>query len=801
MKITLSWLKEHLETEASLDEITDKLTMLGLEVEDVLKRSSGLESFVVGHILEANKHLDADKLQVCLVDNGVEKVEVVCGAPNARKGLKCVYAASGLYVPGIDITLKMAKIRGVLSNGMLLSEREMGLSDEHDGIVELSDDAIVGASVVDVMGLSDPVIDIAITPNRGDCLGVRGIARDLAAFGLGTLKPLDTTPLEGTFNSPIKVYMDLDDEHADACSQFVGRYIQGVKNVESPKWLKDRLLAVGLRPISALVDITNLMTIEYCRPLHVFDADKLHGNIHVRMAKQGEKITGIDGKEYDLDPEITVIADDKFVGSIAGVMGCVISGCTKETVNVFLEAALFNPIRTSTTGRKLNLHSDARFRFERGVDSQFLEPGMHIATGLILDICGGEVSEIISAGVAPDRSPSISFRPSRVKGLAGVAVKEDEMKRILEVLGFGVFDTGREWDVSVPTWRNDIVGEACLVEEIARVFGYDKIPTTPMKRAEVIPHAAWNLDQRRRANVRRSLAACGLVEAVTVSFMADNQARLFGGRVDVLKLANPISADLDTMRPSILPNLITAVGRNADRGLADCSLFEIGPQFAGYDVDSQEMVATGIRSGRSGRRNWAETPRNVDVFDSKADALTALEAAGVPTDSLQTFSEAPDWYHPGRSGTLNLGQKTMLAAFGEIHPGVLAKMGVKGPVAGFEVYLENLPKQKRHKGTTRSLVQFSPFHSVNRDLAFVVDEEVSAGALMRAARSADKALISDVSTFDLFQGGNLGDGRKSIALNITLQPIEKTLTDEEINTVCNKIINVVEKATGGVLRS
>ncbi len=801
MKITLSWLKEHLETEASLNEITDKLTMLGLEVENVLERSKGLESFVVGHVLEADKHLDADKLQVCLVDNGVEKVEVVCGAPNARKGMKCVYAASGSYVPGMGIALKKAKIRGVLSNGMLLSEREMGLSDEHEGIVELSDDAVVGASAVDFMGLSDPVIEIAITPNRGDCLGVRGIARDLAAFGLGILKPLDTTPLEGTFNSPLKIHMDLDDEHVDACLQFVGRYIRGVKNVESPKWLKNRLLAVGLRPISALVDITNLMTIEHCRPLHVFDADKLHGAIHVRMAKQGEKIIGIDGREYDLDPEITVIADEKFVGSIAGVMGGIVSGCTEETVNVFVEAALFNPIRTSATGRKLNLQSDARFRFERGVDSQFLEPGMHIATGLILDVCGGEASEIISAGVAPDRSLSISFRPSRVKELAGVHVKEDEMKRILEVLGFGVFDIGKEWGVSVPTWRNDIVGEACLVEEIIRVFGYNKIPTTPMQRSEVIPHAAWNSDQRRRADVRRSLAASGLVEAVTVSFMADDQARLFGGPADVLKLVNPISADLDTMRPSILPNLITAAGRNAARGLADCSLFEIGPQFASDDVDGQEMVAAGIRSGRSGRRNWAESHRNVDVFDAKADALAALGAAGVPTDSLQTFSEAPDWYHPGRSGTLNLGKKTTLATFGEIHPGVLAKMDVKGPVAGFEVYLENLPKQKRHKGTTRSLVQLSQFHSVNRDLAFVVDEGVSAGDLMRAAKSADKALINDVSVFDLFQGGNLGEGRKSIALNITLQPTEKTLTDAEINTVCNKIVAVVEKTAGGVLRS
>jgi phenylalanyl-tRNA synthetase beta chain len=800
MKITLSWLKTHLETDSSLSEITDKLTMLGLEIEDVSERSKGLEDFVVGHVVEANKHPDADKLQVCLVDNGTEKVEVVCGAPNARKGLKGVFAASGSCIPGIDVTLKKAKIRGVESNGMLLSMREMGLSDEHEGIVELPEDAIVGASAVEVMGLSDPVIEITITPNRGDCLGVRGIARDLAAFGMGTLKPLDGAPVKGTFESPIKVHMDLDVEHADACPQFIGRYIRGVKNVESPKWLKDRLLAVGLRPISALVDITNLMTIEHCRPLHVFDADKVHGDIHVRMAKQGEKILGLDGKEYELDPEMTVIADEKFAEAMAGVMGGEVSGCTEKTVNVFVEAALFDPIRTSTTGRRLNLQSDARFRFERGIDSQFLKPGMEIATQLILDICGGEASKIVSAGAAPDRSLSISFRPSRIKGLAGVDVKQDEMKRILGVLGFEISGSGEAWDVSVPTWRNDIVGEACLVEEIVRVFGYDKIPTTPMQRAEVVPHVAWNSDQRRRADVRRSLAARGLVEAVTVSFMAVDQARLFGGGADDLKLVNPISADLDIMRPSILPNLIAAAGRNADRGLADCPLFEVGPQFAGDDADGQEMVATGIRSGRSGRRNWAEIPRAVDVFDAKADALAALAAAGAPTDKLQTFSEAPGWYHPGRSGTLNLGPKTVIAAFGEIHPGVLAKMYVKGPIAGFEVYLDNLAKQRKNKGTTRSLLKLSQFHGVNRDFAFVVEDGVSADALMRAARSADKALISDVSVFDLFQGGNLGEGRKSLALSITLQPTEKTLTDSEIDVVCSKIIAAVEKATRGTLR-
>ena len=803
MKITLGWLKDHLETDACLSDITDRLTMLGLEIESVTERSAGLESFVVGHVVEAIKHPDADKLQVCRVDNGSEIVDVVCGAPNARTGMKGVFAASGAYIPGIDVSLKKAKIRGVESNGMLLSEREMGLSDEHDGIIELPDDTPIGAIAVTVMGLDDPVIDIAITPNRGDCLGIRGIARDLAASGIGTLKALDATPIKGTFESPIKVEMDLDADHAAACPHFVGRYVRGVKNAESPKWLKDRLLAIGLRPISALVDITNLMTIEYCRPLHVFDADKVAGNIHVRMARAGETLLALDAKEYTLDPEMTVIADDNQAEAMGGVMGGEASGCGEDTVNVFVESALFDPIRTSNTGRNLNLQSDARFRFERGIDSAFLQPGMEIATRLILEICGGEASELVSAGAEPDRAMSVLFRPSRVRGLAGVDVESQEMKRILGVLGFGVSGDGEAWNVSVPTWRNDIVGEACLVEEIVRVHGYDNIPTTPMQRDDVVPYPAWNTEQRRRSDVRRTLAARGLVEAVTVSFMDIDQARLFGGGADDLQLVNPISSELGVMRPSILPNLIAAAGRNADKGIADCPLFEIGPQFSGDEADGQDMVASAIRSGRSGRRNWATSPRAVDAFDAKADALAALVAAGAPTDKLQTMTQAPTWYHPGRSGTLNLGPQTVLAAFGEIHPAVLAKMGAKGPMVGFEVFLDKVPKAKakKTKGTTRPLLQLSPFHTVNRDFAFVVDQNVAAAALINAARSADKALISDVTVFDVFEGGNLGADRKSLAINVTLQPLAQTMSDEEIEAVSNRVIAAVEKATGGTLRA
>ncbi|MBT3239134.1 MAG: phenylalanine--tRNA ligase subunit beta, partial [Rhodospirillaceae bacterium] len=777
------------------------MTMLGLEIEEVIERSKGLEGFVVASVLGAEKHPDADKLQVCTVDTGSETVEVVCGAPNARAGMKGVFAASGSSIPGTGIKLKKAKIRGVESNGMLLSEREMGLSDEHDGIIELSDDAPLGAPAVEVLGLDDPVIDIAITPNRGDCLGVRGIARDLAASGIGTLKPLDATPVKGSFESPIKVHLDFDADHIDACTAFVGRTIRGVNNVESPKWLADKLLAIGLRPISALVDITNLMTIEHCRPLHVFDADKVNGDIRARMAKDGEKLLALDGKEYELDSEMTVIADDTVAEAMAGVMGGEASGCTEDTVNVFVESALFDPIRTAATGRKLNLQSDARFRFERGIDSAFLEPGMEIATRLILDICGGEASDIVVAESPSPDSQTVDFRPARVKELAGVEVELAEMKRILDVLGFTQDGTDTQMTVSVPTWRNDIVGEACLVEEVVRVHGYDKLPMTPMPRLSDLPEPALSPEQRRRSDVRRALAGRGLTEAVTLSFLPSDQAVLFGGGADELKLVNPISSDLDSMRPSALPNLIAAAGRNADKGMDSSPLFEIGPQFSDDTPAGQMMAACGIRSGKSGRRNWSMPPRPVDVFDAKADALAALSAAGVPVEKLQVVAESAPWYHPGRSGCLQLGPKNLLARFGEVHPGVLAKMDVDGPVAAFEVYLDNLPKPKAKKGSTRKLVELPAFHPVGRDFAFVVDEAISASAVIAAAMSADKTLIRDVNVFDVFAGGNLGDGKKSLAVSVTLQPTDQTLTDAEIEAVSSNIVAAVEKATGGTLRS
>jgi len=801
MKITLKWLKEHLETEATLDEVTDRLTMLGLEVESVEDRAKGLESFVVGKVTDAKQHPNADKLRICTVDNGTDVQEVVCGAPNARTGLTGVFAASGAYIPGTGITLKKAEIRGVESNGMLLSEREMGISDEHDGIIELADGTPIGSSAIEALGLDDPIIDIAITPNRGDCLGVRGIARDMAASGIGVLKPLPVEPVLGTFESPIRVHMDLDAEKADACTKFVGRYVRGVKNAESPKWLKDKLLAVGLRPISALVDITNLMTIEHCRPLHVFDADKVKGDIHVRMARPGETLEALNDKAYEMDAEMTVIADDKDAEALGGVMGGLATGCTEDTVNVFVESALFDPVRTATTGRKLNLQSDARFRFERGIDSGFLETGMEIATRLILDICGGEASELVVAGSGPAEQQKVSFRPARVKELAGVDVEPEEMMRILDVLGFAVEDKGAELDVTVPTWRNDIVGEACLVEEVVRVYGYDKVPMVSMERDGVLPHPALSPEKRKRSDVRRSLAARGLVEAVTLSFLSTENAALFGETPAELVLVNPISSDLGVMRPSILPNLIFAAGRNADRGIDSAALFEIGPQFSSDRAEGQDMVACGLRSGKTGERHWAEQPRPVDAFDAKADALAALSVAGAPVDKVQVTADAPAWYHPGRSGVIRLGPKTVLATFGEIHPGVLAKMDVKGPISGFEVFLGHIPQARSKKSAAKPHLTLSPLHPVSRDFAFVVEESVAADAMIRAVRKVEKDLIADVSIFDVFIGGNLGEGQKSVALTATLQPVEKTLTDAEIEAISERIVKSVEDATGGKLRS
>jgi len=800
MKFTFGWLKEHLDTKATLEEVVEKLTMIGLEVERVHDRAKDLDGFVATRVVEARKHPDADKLTVCRVDNGTDTLEVVCGAPNARTGLIGVFAGSGSYIPGTGITLKPTQIKGVVSNGMLLSEKELNLGDDHDGIIELPDDTPLGSSAADALGLADPVIEIEITPNRGDCLGVRGIARDLAAAGIGTLKPLDRDPVPGTFESPIKVHLDFDKGTEDACPYFVGRFIRGVKNRESPKWLKDKLTAIGLRPISALVDITNLMTMNLGRPLHVFDAAKVEGDLHIRLSKKGEKLLALDGKEYELDGGMTVIADEKRAQALGGVIGGEETGCTEGTVDVFVESAFFDPLRTAMTGRKLNILSDARYRFERGIDPAFLVDGMEIATRLVMDLCGGEPSELVIAGGEPKWQQSITLRSERIKNFGGVKMAKKKITDILSGLGFETKGSKNGLSVSVPSWRSDIVGEACLVEEVVRIFGYDNIPPVPMDANGGLPHPALSPDQRRHGMARRLLAGRGLVEAVTYSFLGGAEAALFGGGGESLKLINPISVDLDVMRPSLLPNLIAATARNAARGTADARLFEIGPIFSGVKPDEQAMVAAGIRSGSSAVRNWAEKPRPVDVFDAKGDVLAVLGGLGLAVEKAEIAPEAPDWYHPGHSGVVRLGPKTVLAYFGEIHPRVLKDMDVESPMAGFEIIFDNLPKLKKKKSRVRPHLELPQFHAVERDFAFVVDSGVTAAQVINAAEKADKKLIAQVSLFDVFEGEDFGEGKKSLAVNVVLQPVEKTLTDAEIDAIAEKVVANVTKATGGVLR-
>ncbi|MFN4089052.1 MAG: phenylalanine--tRNA ligase subunit beta [Alphaproteobacteria bacterium] len=802
MKLTLGWLRDHLDTEASLDTIARTLTLIGLEVDGIADRGKDLAPFTVARVLKAEQHPDADRLRVCLVDTGREEIQVVCGAPNARAGMMAVFAPSGTVIPATGLELRKSVIRGVESDGMLVSEREMGLSEEHEGIIELDADAPLGAPFARMLGLDDPVVEIGLTPNRGDCAGVRGIARDLAAAGLGDLKPFHgwNERVPGAFASPVAVRLDFPAAAADACPMFVGRYFRGVRNGPSPRWLQDRLKAVGLRPISALVDITNYFSMDLARPLHVFDADKLTGDVTPRLARDGETMLALDGREYTLDAEMTVIADAAGPQALGGLMGAEPTGCTEATTNVFLEVALFDPLRTAMTGRKLGIHSDARYRFERGVDPMAVLPAMEAATRLILELCGGEASEPVVAGAPPEWRRSLTLRPARVGELGGVDVSPEDCRRVLRALGCAVGDgaDGR-LVVEPPSWRPDIEGEADLVEEVLRIVGYEFIPATPLSLDTVLPARALGPEQERSVRARRALAARGMVEAVTFSFMRSAEAVLFGGGRPDLALANPISADLDMMRPSILPNLVAAARRNADRGVADGALFEVGPQYGGIAPGDQRLVAAGLRWGRSGPRHWATSPRAVDAFDAKADAAVALEAAGAPVANLQVSSDAPAWYHPGRSGALRLGPKVM-ATFGELHPAALAALGLDGRAVGFEVFLDAVPQPKARGGKARPLLRVSPFQSVERDFAFVVDADVPAEAIAKAVRGADKALIADVGVFDIYAGPTLGEGRKSVAVAVTLQPQRATLTEAEIEAVSQSVVAAVEKATGGTLR-
>lgn len=800
MKLTLSWLKDHLETDASLDEIVERLTSIGLEVESVDDKA-GLKPFVIAKVLTAVQHPDADRLRVLTVDTGDGKpVQVVCGAPNARAGLVGAFAAPGTYVPGIDVTLSVGKIRGVESHGMMCSERELELSDEHNGIIDLPEDAPVGTSFAAWAKLDDPVIEIGLTPNRPDATSIHGIARDLAAAGLGRLKDGTVAPVAGRGECPVKVTI----EAPELCPGFALRLVKGVSNGPSPKWLQQRLIAIGLRPINALVDITNYVTFDRGRPLHVFDARKVKGDLVVRRAKAGEKVLALDGREYELTPEMCVIADENGVESIAGVMGGEHSGCDETTTDVLIESALWEPLNIARTGRELGIITDARYRFERGVDPEFMVPGVELATKMVLELCGGEPSETEVVGYAGHTPKLVSFPFSEVKRLTGIAVPKAESLDILKRLGFEPRGDGDPVDVAVPSWRPDIDGKADLVEEVMRIHGVDNIAPQPLGGHDAVNGKILTALQVRTRAAKRALAVRGMMEAVTWSFIPARHAELFGGGQPALKLANPIAADMSDMRPSLLPGLIAAAQRNADRGIGDVALFEVSGAYEGDAPEKQRRVAAGVRRGTAklegSGRDWAGNAGPVGVFDAKADAIAALEAVGAPVDRLQIETGAPDWYHPGRSGVIKLGPKTVLGHFGEFHPKTLATLDVSGPLAGFEVFVDAVPEPKAKPTRTKPRLDLSPFQRVTRDFAFVVDRSVEAGALTKAALAADRKLVSAVSVFDVFEGAAIGPDKKSIAIEVSIQPVDKTLTDEDFEALAGKIVENVRKQTGGVLR-
>jgi phenylalanyl-tRNA synthetase beta chain len=799
MKFTLSWLKDHLETAASVDEIVYALTDLGLEVEDVVNPVDRLKPFTIGKVQSAQKHPDADKLKVCQVLTDEGETQIICGAPNAREGITVVIAKPGVYVPGIDTTIGVGKIRGIESYGMMCSEREMELSEEHEGIIELPSGE-VGESFADWLAANDPakvdpMIEIAITPNRPDALGVRGIARDLAARGLGTMKARDTDPVPGSFACPITVTIADDALETGACPVFYGRLIKGVKNGPSPDWLQNALKAIGLRPISTLVDITNFFTYDRNRPLHVFDAGKVKGDLRVHLSRGGETLVALDDKEYTLEPGMTVISDENGVESLGGIMGGVASGCTEETVDVFLEAAFFDPIRTAHTGRKLNINSDARYRFERGIDPEWTPHGIEHATRMILDLCGGDASEMVVAGAMPDHSRAYRLDTDRVQSLVGMDIAAETQRNTLAALGF-VLDGDM---AQVPSWRPDVQGEADLVEEVARIASLTKLEGKPMARAHAgVPKPILTPMQKREQAVRRTIAALGYNECVTYSFIDAAAASMFGGGGDASMLENPISSEMSHMRPSLLPGLLQAAARNQARGFADMALFEVGPAFHGGEPEEQHVQACGLMIGHTGPKDVHGSRRGVDVFDVKADAEAALAAMGAPAKA-QIMRSGEGWWHPGRHGQICLGPKKVLGTFGEVHPKVLAAMDIKGPAMAFTLWPAEVPFPKA-KSAARSALELRDLQAVERDFAFVVDADVEALALVNAAAGSDKAMIEEVRVFDEFIGGSLGEGKKSLALSVRIQPTEKTLTDDEIEALGAKIIEKVTKATGGTLR-
>ncbi len=831
MKFTLSWLRDHLDTDASVDEIARTLNAIGLEVEGIEDRGAALASFRIARVIEAVQHPNADRLRHLRVDIGDgRELSVVCGAPNARTGLVGVAALPGEFVPGTGITLKAGEIRGVRSEAMMLSMREMGLGDDHTGIVDLPADAPLGASYVKWAGLDDPVIEISVTPNRGDALSVRGVARDLAAAGLGTLKPWSAPKVAAAYKSPLNWKI----EDPRACLWVLGRAVRGVRNGPSPKWLRDRLVAIGLRPISALVDITNFFTFDLGRPLHVFDVAKVKGtDLTMRMARDGETLTALNGKDYALMAEDGVIADAGGAEALGGVIGGGHSGCDETTTECFIECALFDPVRIALSGRRHDVRTDARARFERGLDPAFLPDALEAATRMIIDLCGGEASEVSEAGAEPAWRRSATLRFGRVASYGGLDLPADESVARLERLGFAV----RARDaagvtVAVPSWRNDVASdlsayragggaltqfegldparaakaaegcaviepEADLVEEVLRLGGLDAVPPVSLPAVAVIPPPAFTAKQVRAALARRVLAARGMQECVTFAFMEAKTAALFGATPDALRLVNPIAADLDQMRPTPVASLLLAASRNAARGFADVALAELGAAYRDVTPEGQAQLAAGVRHGVT-PRNWAEASRGVDAMDAKGDAMALLGALGVPMAALQVTADAPGFYHPGRSGVVRQGPKIVLATFGEVHPKVLEALDLPGPAVAFEVFLDAIPEPKRRKKGAPDLPAFQP---LRRDFAFIVEDGIAAEALLRAARGADRTLIADVALFDVYRGKGVPEGSKSLAIQVTIQPREATLTDAQIEAVADRIVAAVAKATGAVLRA
>jgi len=806
MKLTIDWLKDHLTTNATADEIVETLNTIGAEVDSVEDQGKALSAFTIAHVVSAEKHPNADKLKVCMVDTGNgDPVKVVCGAPNARAGMKGVFAAPGTYIPGTDFELQKGVIRGEESNGMLCSERELLLSEDHTGIVDLPEDAPVGMKYAEYANLNGVVVDIEITPNRGDLTSIHGIARDLAAAGLGELRDGTVAPVPATAGpTTIPIELRFEKDEPKVCRMFAGRLVRNVKNGPSPEWLQKRLIAIGLRPINVLADITNYISYDRGRPLHVYDADKVSGTLHARMGREGESFDGLDDKNHVVDETMCVIADDNGVLGLGGIVGGEESSCTAETTNVLIECAWFEPYSIAATGRKTGIVSDARYRFERHADPEFVRPGIELATRMVLDLCGGEACEVEVAGEVHAEERIVDFPVSETGRLTGLDVPPAEVKAVLTRLGFWVTGSGDTLKVAVPSWRPDVTMKADLVEEVMRIVGVDRVPVEPLPRLTGVAEKMLTPIQNRRRIARRALAARGLDEAVTWSFITREAAEKFGGGAPSLRLANPISSDLTDMRPSLLPGLLAAAERNANRGFADNALFEVGQIFLSDEPEGQRTHAAAVRTGTAiysgAGRHWANGPERLDVFDAKSDLAALLDALGASIDNVQLVREPADWAHPGRAGRIQLGPKNILGWFGELHPTLVDAYDLGGPVVAMVLDLDALPQPKKKATRTKPPLQMSDLMPVSRDFAFIVATDVSAEAILKAARAADKSLIADVGVFDVYEGEHVGEGRKSVAIEVTLQPRDRTLTDEEIDRVGEAVVAGVRKATGGELR-